>query len=73
MASPGMDSRILGDGGLQAPYVDPMYLQYMRTPEYAAAPLGAFNDPTADKNYLGNCNEWSQIVVPSLSSNRGSY
>ncbi|KAL5082539.1 hypothetical protein RYX36_010960 [Vicia faba] len=78
MASPGMDSRILGGGfpsggsspsdvhvlsrmgnqtagsALQASYVDPMYLQYMRTPEYAAAQLGALNDPSADRNYLGN-------------------
>ncbi|KAI5389462.1 hypothetical protein KIW84_074935 [Lathyrus oleraceus] len=69
MASPGMDSRILGGGfpfGISSPS------DCMRTPEYAAAQLGAFNDPTADKNYLGNCNEWGQIVVPSLSSNRGN-
>jgi pumilio RNA-binding family len=78
MASPGMDSRILGGGlpsgvaspsdvhvlsrmgnqiaggALQSPYVDPMYLQYMRTPEYAAAQLAALNDPSVDRNYLGN-------------------
>ncbi|CAN1846744.1 Pumilio homolog 2 [Linum perenne] len=38
----------------QAPYVDPLYLQYMRTPEYAAAQLAALNDPMGDGNYLGN-------------------
>ncbi|XP_004486985.1 pumilio homolog 2-like [Cicer arietinum] len=78
MASPGMDSRILGgglasgvaspsdvhslsrignpiaSGALQAPFVDPMYLQYMRTPEYATAQLAALNDPSVDRNYLGN-------------------
>jgi pumilio RNA-binding family len=79
MASPGMDSRILGGGlpsgvaspsdvhvlsrmgnqiagggALQTPYVDPMYLQYTRTPEYAAAQLAALNDPSVDRNYLGN-------------------
>jgi pumilio RNA-binding family len=78
MASPGMDSRILGaglasggsspdvhslgrmgnqiaGGALQAPFVDPMYLQYMRTSEYAAAQLAALNDPSVvDRNYLGN-------------------
>jgi len=78
MASPGMDSRILGGGlasgagspsdvhnlgrmgnqiaggALQAPFVDPMYLQYMMTSEYAAAQLAALNDPSVDRNYLGN-------------------
>ena len=74
MASPGMDSRILGGGlasgsdahslgrmgnqiaggALQAPFVDPMYLQYLRTSEYAAAQLAALNDPLVDRNYLGN-------------------
>ncbi|KAL2328773.1 hypothetical protein Fmac_022200 [Flemingia macrophylla] len=39
---------------LQAPFVDPMYLQYLRTSEYAAAQLGALNDPSVDRNYLGN-------------------
>ncbi|CAN0854310.1 Pumilio homolog 2 [Linum grandiflorum] len=38
----------------QAPYVDPLYLQYLRTPEYAAAQLAALNDPAGDGNYLGN-------------------
>ncbi|KAF7823717.1 pumilio-like protein 2-like [Senna tora] len=74
MATPGMDSRILGGGfasgaaspsdahslgrmgnqlagaALQAPFVDPMYLQYLRTSEYAAS----LNDPSLDRNYLGN-------------------
>ncbi|PSS14232.1 Pumilio 1 like [Actinidia chinensis var. chinensis] len=35
---------------LQAPLVDPMYLQYLRTAEYAAS----LNDPYMDRNYLGN-------------------
>ncbi|KAJ7980822.1 Pumilio-like protein [Quillaja saponaria] len=39
---------------LQAPFVDPMYLQYMRPSEYATAQLGALNDPSVDRNYLGN-------------------
>ncbi|XP_021640133.2 pumilio homolog 2 isoform X2 [Hevea brasiliensis] len=39
---------------LQAPFVDPLYLQYLRTPEYAAAQLAALNDPSVDRNYLGN-------------------
>ncbi|KAI5409636.1 hypothetical protein KIW84_055176 [Lathyrus oleraceus] len=43
---------------------DPMCLQLTRTIEYIAAQLGAFNDPTADGNCLGNYNEWSQKIVP---------
>ncbi|XP_027340069.1 pumilio homolog 2-like isoform X2 [Abrus precatorius] len=44
----------LAGGALQTPFVDPMYLQYMRTSEYAAAQLAALNDPSADRNYLSN-------------------
>nr|GEU36031.1 pumilio homolog 2-like [Tanacetum cinerariifolium] len=70
MAYPGMDSRFgldspnmsrLGSqmtgNALQASYMDPMYLQYLRSTEYAAAAaqLAALNDPTMDRNnYLGN-------------------
>ncbi|KAK3007369.1 hypothetical protein RJ639_016045, partial [Escallonia herrerae] len=39
---------------LQAPLMDPMYLQYLRTAEYAAAQAAAVNDPSVDRNYLGN-------------------
>ncbi|XP_041995732.1 pumilio homolog 2-like isoform X6 [Salvia splendens] len=38
---------------LQAPYIDPLYLQYLRTAEYAAQ-LAALNDPSVDRNYMGN-------------------
>lgn len=38
----------------QIPFVDPMYFQYLRTSDYAAAQLGALNDTTVDNNYLGN-------------------
>ncbi|XP_047164271.1 pumilio homolog 2-like [Vigna umbellata] len=38
---------------LQAPFVDPMYYQYLRTSEYAAQ-LGALSDPSVDRTYLGN-------------------
>ncbi|GKD52453.1 pumilio homolog 2, partial [Tanacetum coccineum] len=70
MAYPGMDSRFGFDSpnmsrlgsqmtgnALQASYMDPMYLQYLRTTEYAvaAAQLAALNDPTMDRNnYLDN-------------------
>ena len=48
-----MGNQIAG-GALQSPFVDPMYLQYMRTSDYAAAQLAALNDPSVDRNYLGN-------------------
>lgn len=61
LASSASDSHILGKLGgqitgnaLQASFVDPIYLQYLRTSEYAAAQLGALNDPSLDRNYLGN-------------------
>ncbi|CAA0841833.1 Pumilio homolog 2 [Striga hermonthica] len=70
MGVPGMDSRILGGSNLGAaaadhslgrlsnqhsPYVDPLYLQYLRTAEYAAAAqVAALNDPSLDRNYMGN-------------------
>ncbi|XP_042045164.1 pumilio homolog 2-like isoform X2 [Salvia splendens] len=38
---------------MQAPYVDPLYLQYLRTAEYAAQ-VAALNDPSVDRNYMGN-------------------
>ncbi|KAL2328774.1 hypothetical protein Fmac_022201 [Flemingia macrophylla] len=48
-----MGNQIPGSA-LHATFVDPMYLQYLRTSEYAAAQLGALNDPSVDRNYLGN-------------------
>ncbi|XWS74102.1 hypothetical protein CRYUN_Cryun02cG0186800 [Craigia yunnanensis] len=39
---------------LQGPFVDPMYLQYMRTSDYAAAQIATLNDPSMDRNFLGN-------------------
>ncbi|XP_043817118.1 pumilio homolog 1 isoform X3 [Manihot esculenta] len=36
------------------PLMDPLYLQYLRSNEYTAAQLGALNDPTVDREYLGN-------------------
>nr|CAN61602.1 hypothetical protein VITISV_024967 [Vitis vinifera] len=44
----------MAGNALQAPFVDPMYLQYLRTAEYAAAQVAALNDPSVDRNYLGN-------------------
>ncbi|WCJ19654.1 pumilio 1 [Euphorbia peplus] len=39
---------------LQMPLMDPLYLQYLRSNEYAAAQLAALNDPAMDREYLGN-------------------
>ncbi|XP_065877724.1 pumilio homolog 2-like isoform X2 [Euphorbia lathyris] len=44
----------MAGSALQAPFVDPLYLQYMRSPDYAAAQLAALNDPSVDRNYLGS-------------------
>ncbi|XVF05477.1 hypothetical protein REPUB_Repub05bG0175500 [Reevesia pubescens] len=49
----GVGSQIAGNA-LQAPFVDPMYFQYLRTSDYAAAQLAALNDPSMDRNFLGN-------------------
>ncbi|KAJ4725771.1 Pumilio-like protein [Melia azedarach] len=43
----------MAGGALQAPFVDPMYLQYLRTSEYAAQ-LAALSDPSVDRNFVGN-------------------
>ncbi|XP_052185635.1 pumilio homolog 2-like [Diospyros lotus] len=39
---------------LQSPILDPMYHQYLRTAEYAAAQTAALSDPSMDGTYLGN-------------------
>ncbi|XVE59292.1 hypothetical protein DITRI_Ditri05aG0034400 [Diplodiscus trichospermus] len=44
----------IAGNALQAPFVNPMYLQYLRTSDYAAAQLAALNDPSMDRNFLGN-------------------
>ncbi|KAK1434857.1 hypothetical protein QVD17_00611 [Tagetes erecta] len=70
MAYPGMESRFglespnmsrignqMAGNALQASFLDPMYLQYLRSTEYAAAAaqIAALSDPTIDRsNYLGN-------------------
>ncbi|XP_012474996.1 pumilio homolog 2 [Gossypium raimondii] len=46
-------SQIAGNA-LQASLIDPMYLQYLRTSDYTAAQLSALNDPSMDRNFLGN-------------------
>ncbi|XP_044505513.1 pumilio homolog 2-like isoform X2 [Mangifera indica] len=43
----------MAGGALQGSFVDPMYLQYLRTSEYAAQ-LAALNDPSVDRNFLSN-------------------
>ncbi|MCD7467071.1 hypothetical protein HAX54_004264 [Datura stramonium] len=41
----------MGESALQASFVDPMYLQYLA--EYTAQ-VAALNDPSLDRNYMGN-------------------
>ncbi|KAG9454619.1 hypothetical protein H6P81_007523 [Aristolochia fimbriata] len=43
-----------GAAALQMPLMDPLYLQYLRTAEYAAHVAASFNDPSMDRNYMGN-------------------
>ncbi|KAJ0569165.1 putative armadillo-like helical, nucleic acid binding NABP, pumilio domain-containing protein [Helianthus annuus] len=73
MGYPGMESRFglespnmsrlmnqMSGNTLQGSLMDPMYLQYLRSTEYAAAAaqIAALNDPTIDRsNYLGNSYE----------------
>ncbi|KAK6927001.1 Pumilio RNA-binding repeat [Dillenia turbinata] len=44
-----MGNHVAGNA-LQSPFMDPMYLQYMRTAEYAAA----LNDPSLERNFINN-------------------
>ncbi|XVF23929.1 hypothetical protein REPUB_Repub13aG0082600 [Reevesia pubescens] len=39
---------------LQAPFLDPLYLQYLRSNELAAAQVAALNDAMMDREYSGN-------------------
>lgn len=41
-------------GSVQLCQMDPMHLQYLRSAEYLAAQLSAVNDPTVDRESLGN-------------------
>ncbi|PON45819.1 Coatomer beta subunit [Parasponia andersonii] len=41
-------------GNLQVPLMDPLYLQYLRSNEYAAAQVAALNDATMDREGLGS-------------------
>lgn len=43
-----------GASGLQMPLMDPLYMQYLRSNEYAAAQAAALNDPTMDREGMGN-------------------
>ncbi|TMW84641.1 hypothetical protein EJD97_024735 [Solanum chilense] len=40
-------------GSLPMSQMDPLYLQYLRSPEYLAAQLAALNDPTVNRESLG--------------------
>lgn len=47
-----MANQLSGGGSLQASFMDPIQLQYLRTPNYAAQ-LAALNDRSLDRNYSG--------------------
>ncbi|KAA8534187.1 hypothetical protein F0562_031620 [Nyssa sinensis] len=40
--------------GIHVPLMDPLYLQYLRSTEYAAAQAVALNDPSMDREFIGN-------------------
>lgn len=67
----------MAGGGLQTPFMDPMYLQYLRTSEYAAAQLAPLNDPSADRSYLGNSYmnllELQKAYLALLSPQKSQY
>lgn len=84
LAAAASDSHNLGRMGnpmagsaLQSTFVDPMYLQYMRTSDYAASQLAALNDPSADRSYLGNSYmnllELQKTYLSLLSPQKSQY
>ncbi|KAJ6350272.1 hypothetical protein OIU78_006441 [Salix suchowensis] len=69
MAGNGMDSQAVGV------LVDPSYLQYSRSNEYAAAQLAALSDPMLDREYVGNTYDLLQKLQLEtlLSSQKSQY
>ncbi|GMG98278.1 hypothetical protein Nepgr_000118 [Nepenthes gracilis] len=43
----------MGGDALQASFIDPLYLQYLRTAEYAAQ-IAAINDHSSERSYINN-------------------
>lgn len=77
MASPAMDSHSLGGGYISGsnlagantvPLVDPLYLQYL-------AQVAALNDPSLDRNYIGNsyADILQKAYIGSLLSPKSQY
>ncbi|MQL97817.1 hypothetical protein Taro_030519 [Colocasia esculenta] len=54
---------------LQMPLMDPTYLQYLRTAEYAAQVANNFTDPSIDRSYMGN----SYLDVVGLQNIQKAY
>ncbi|KAM7256242.1 hypothetical protein ACFE04_011983 [Oxalis oulophora] len=64
----------MGGNSLQTPFVDPVYLQYLRTSEYAAQ-LAALNDPSMDRNVIANqyMIELQKAYLALLSPQKAHY
>ncbi|KAI5574960.1 hypothetical protein POPTR_010G201100v4 [Populus trichocarpa] len=63
----------LGNHTAGLPLVDPLYLQYLRSNEYAAAQLAALNDPMLDREYVGNAYDLLQkLQLETLMSSQKS-
>ncbi|MFS7903378.1 putative armadillo-like helical, nucleic acid binding NABP, pumilio domain-containing protein [Helianthus anomalus] len=86
MAFPGVESRfgmesqspgrIAAQMAGNASYIDPVYLQYLRTTEYAAAAqIAALNDPTVGNSYLDLLQKayLANISSPQKSQYGGPY
>ncbi|GAV91535.1 PUF domain-containing protein/NABP domain-containing protein [Cephalotus follicularis] len=54
MMAAAADLLNLNTVGNQVPLMDPLYLQYLRSNELAAAQLASLNDPTMDREYINN-------------------
>lgn len=50
----GRTGHQMGGNALHSPFVDPSYLQQLRTAEYSAAQVAALTDPSLDRNYMND-------------------
>ncbi|KAJ6717926.1 hypothetical protein OIU79_005958 [Salix purpurea] len=62
----------LGNHTASVPLVNPLYLQYLRSNEYAASQLAALNDPMLDREYVGNAYDLIQLQLEALMATQKS-